>query len=211
MSKRRHAPSTDRNREPILAVLQRVLSDIGGAQADISFAQATVLEVASGTGQHTAWFAPRLPGLAWQPSEADGDMLESIAAHTNGIGNVRPALALDVTAEGWEQSLPATPAAIFNANMIHITPWATCEGLVAGAGRSLMPGGLLILYGPFRRKGYHTSQSNADFDLSLRRRNPAWGVRDLETVTACADINGLDLDEVVEMPANNLMVLFRRR
>lgn len=223
---RRHAPATLRNRGPILEVLSRVLPGADGAGADGAGAARTragwVLEVASGTGEHAAWLAPRLHPLVWQPSDADPAMLASIAAHLAETErpNLRRPLALDVTDPDWPRAvqatlgdaalLAATLLAIVNINMIHIAPWRAAEGLMAGAGRLLPAGGLLYLYGPFRIAGKHTAPSNEAFDRSLRARNPEWGVRDLDTVTALAAAHGLTLRERVAMPANNLSVIFAR-
>ncbi|MEM7221759.1 MAG: DUF938 domain-containing protein [Pseudomonadota bacterium] len=191
------APATQRNREPILAVLDRILPRSG-----------LVLEVASGTGEHAAWFAHSLRPLIWQPSDPDPDLRHSITAHGTGIANLQAPLDLDVTCHPW----PLEQAdAVVCINMIHITPWATAEGLVAGS-RALLPAGApLYLYGPFRRDGRHTAPSNAAFDRSLRAENPDWGVRDLEEVAALGEAHGLELGEVVEMPANNLSVILTRR
>jgi hypothetical protein len=198
---RRHAPATLRNREPILAVLARVLPQAG-----------VLLEVASGTGEHAAFIAPRLRSeLIWQPSEAGADALPDIDAnvHDAGCPRIRPAIVLDVTAADW----PIRSAdAVFCANMIHIAPWGAAEGLFAGSSRLLADGAPLILYGPFKRNGAHTAPSNQTFDESLRARDPGWGVRCLDTeVAALAERSGFALDEVVPMPANNLTVVFRRR
>ncbi len=196
--RRRVAASSERNRDPILAVLKRVLPAAG-----------TVLEVASGTGQHAAYFAPRFPRLIWQPSDPDPEMRASIAAWAAGTGdaNLKPPLDLDVRSASW----PVDSAdAVVAVNMIHIAPWAACEGLLAGAGRLLDTGGILYLYGPFHVGGRPTAPSNAAFDESLRRRNPEWGVRDVDDVAAAAAAHGLELTETVEMPANNLSVVFRR-
>lgn len=171
-------------------------------------AQGLVLEVASGSGEHCAWLAPRFPALDWQPSDPDAAALASIAAWCEGQANVRPPLMLDAAATDW----PVTGAdAIFCANMVHIAPWAAALGLMAGAGRVLAPGAPLILYGPFRRAGVATAPSNEAFDQSLRARDPAWGLRALEDVDAVAAVQGLALEQVIDMPANNLMVVWRRR
>jgi len=196
MTGRRSAPATLRNREPILAVLRRVLPESG-----------LVLEIASGTGEHAAFFAEALPGVRWQPSDPDPGALDSIAAWTEGLETVLPPLSLDAAADVWPV---ARARAIVCINMIHISPWAATEGLMRGAGRVLDPGAPLYLYGPYRRGGEHTAPSNAAFDADLRARNPGWGVRDLEAVIAEAGRNGLAFEELVEMPANNLSVVFRR-
>lgn len=177
-----------------------------------------MLEIASGTGEHAAWLAPRLRPLAWQPSDADPEMLASIAAHAAeaNADNLRRPIPLDVTLPDWPRtasaaSKDAVPTAIVNINMIHIAPWAAAEGLMAGAGQLLRTGEILYLYGPFRVGGKHTAPSNEAFDRGLRARNPAWGVRDLEAVAALAASHGLALRETIEMPANNLSVIFVRR
>jgi len=191
-------PAAERNKQPILEVLRRVLP-----------AEGTVLEVASGTGQHAAFFASQLPGLTFQPSDIDDENLASIRAWVDEarLSNLRPPLKLDVTQPDWGVG---TFEAIFNANMIHIAPWACCVGLVAGAGRHLAPAGVLVMYGPFRVGGTHTAPSNAEFDASLKTRDPRWGVRDSEAVTALAEEAGLKLQERVPMPANNQMLIFTR-
>jgi hypothetical protein len=204
MDARLYAAATQRNREPIVAALRRVLPPSG-----------TVLEIASGTGEHAVWFAANLPGLVFQPSDPDPDHRASIAAWTafTGVPTVRAPLALDVSAPDWEggAGVPQDVAAILCINMIHISPWAATLGLLRGAGTLLPPGGVLYLYGAYKRGGSHTAPSNASFDASLRARDPAWGVRDLEAVTAAAADAGLAPESVIEMPANNLSVVFRRR
>lgn len=197
--RRQHAPSTERNRDPILAVLRRVLP-----------AQGVVLEVASGTGQHAVAFAEALPGVTWQPSDGDAAALDSIAAWAEraGVPNLAPAVHLDATApEGWPV---ARADAMVCINMIHIAPWQACEGLMRGAGRVLAAAGVLALYGPYRRDGVHTAPSNVEFEAWLKARDARYGVRDLEAVADEAARNGLVLEEVVDMPANNFMVIFRR-
>ena len=194
----RSAPAAERNKEPILAVLRRVLPAMGLA-----------LEIASGTGQHAVHFAKALPRWTWQPSEPDPQNRKSIAAWLAqaGLANVLPPLDLDVCRDEW----PVERAdAVVCINMIHISPWQATEQLLAGCGRLLEPGGILFLYGPYRRSGRHTAPSNEAFDESLRQRNPQWGVRDLEAVEEAAARHGLALSEVVEMPANNLSVVFQR-
>ena len=185
-----------RNQDPILEVLRRVLPESGVA-----------LEVASGSGQHAAHFARALPGWRWQPSDIDPENLASIEAYVQELAfaNLPSPITLDATAAHWLD----TPAdLIFCANMIHIAPWACCEGLVAGAGRHLRAGGPLITYGPYRIGGRHTSPSNAAFDESLRSRDHEWGVRDLEGVVALAERAGLRFVERIPMPANNQTVFF---
>ncbi|MBX3218448.1 MAG: DUF938 domain-containing protein [Labilithrix sp.] len=196
---RRFAPATARNRDAILAVLARVVP-----------AGANVLEIASGSGEHAVYLAPRLDVASWQPTDADAEARRSIDAWRAEAraDRVLPALALDVTAP-WPR-LPAAPDAIVCANMIHIAPWSACLGLLEGAATILAPAGILYLYGPYRRGGRHTAPSNEAFDASLRSRDPAWGVRDLESVTAEAAARGLGLVDVVEMPAQNLSVVLRK-
>lgn len=187
------APAAGRNRGAILEVLRRVLPAAG-----------LVLEVASGSGEHAAFFAAEMPGLVFQPSDPDPARRASIDAWCEGLANVRPALDLDAMA-AW--GIRADAAVCIN--MIHIAPWEATMGLMRNAAAALPAGGPLVLYGPFRRGGGHTAPSNAAFDAELRGRNPAWGVRDLEDVVGAAE--GFVLDEVVEMPANNLCVVFRKR
>jgi SAM-dependent methyltransferase len=192
------SPSVARNRDPILAVLRRVLP-----------ARGTVLEIASGTGEHAVHFAAGLPHLTWQPSDRDPAALSSIAAHRGaaGLPNLEPPLELDAAMPSWPV---ARADAVVSINMIHIAPWRAAEGLMAGAGRLLSPGGILYLYGPFKEGGRHTAPSNATFDESLRARDPEWGVRDLDDVADLARRHGLGFVERVAMPANNLSVVFRR-
>jgi hypothetical protein len=201
MDDRLYSPSTERNRAPVAAVLRRWLPAAG-----------TVLEIASGTGEHVCHFAAEFPGLVFQPSDPDRVARASVAAWTAGMANVRPPLALDVTAPTWERDpgIPVPLVAILCINMVHISPWTATLGLMRGAGRLLAAGGLLYLYGAYRRAGQHTAPSNAAFDANLQRQNPGWGVRDLEAVVAAAEVRGFALAEVVEMPANNLSVIFRR-
>ena len=198
---KRHAPATLRNREPLLDVLTRVLPKDG-----------LLLEVASGTGEHAAFIAPRLPGnLHWQPSEASVDALADIDAHTGADENsrIRSAILLNACDAAWPVQWAE---AVFCCNMIHIAPWRAAEGLFAGASRILADTAPLILYGPFKRRGLHTAPSNQSFDDDLRARNPEWGVRCLDTeVAPLADKSGFALEEIVAMPANNLTVIFRRR
>ena len=198
--KRRHAPATLRNRDAILAALGRHLP-----------ARGTVLEVASGTGEHAAHFAAALPDLVFRPSDPDPGARASVDAWAEGarLPNLRAALALDVAEPDWERAVGGADA-VLCINMVHIAPWAATEGLMRGAGRLLTTGGVLCLYGPFRREGRHTAPSNAAFDAQLRASDPAWGVRDLEVVAAEAAARWFGPPVVEEMPANNLFVVFRR-
>lgn len=195
---RRSAPATQRNRQPILGVLERVLPAAG-----------LVLEVASGTGEHAIFFAGKLPAIEWQPSDRDEGNRASIAAWRDEVAlpNLRAPLELDATSEDWPV---ARADALVNINMIHIAPWAACAGLMRGAARLLSAGAPLVLYGPFRRGGRHTAPSNEAFDRGLRAQDAAWGVRDLDEVVRVAAVEDLALDEIVEMPSNNLSVIFRR-
>ncbi|MGX9966403.1 DUF938 domain-containing protein [Roseomonas sp. F4] len=194
---RRAAPAAARNRDPILAALRPLLPATG-----------LVLEVASGTGEHALHFAAALPGLTFQPSDPDAESRASIDAWCAGQPRIRPALALDAMAADW----PITAAdAVLCINMIHIAPWAATLGLLRGAARLLPAGAPLLLYGPYRRDGVPTAPSNEDFDASLRARNPEWGLRALEIVAAQAVTDGFGPPTVIEMPANNLLVAFRRR
>ena len=192
----RSAPAAERNKTPIRTVLERVLPR-----------QGVVLEIASGTGQHVVHFAATLPDLVWQPSDPDPEARASIAAHAEatGLSNILAPIDLDASHPRWRVD---RADAIICINMVHIAPWAAAEGLVAGAARVLPPGGVLFLYGPFRRHGYHTAPSNEAFDADLRRRDPQWGIRDLESVTRLAESHGLSLQEIVEMPANNCSVIY---
>ena len=198
--RRLSSPSAQRNRGPILEVLRRVLPASG-----------CVLEIASGTGEHVVDFARALPNLTWQPSDPDPAALESIRAwiaHEKAT-NVLAPRALDVTRVRWTSSLGRIDAVVCS-NMVHIAPWEACLGLFVGCEDLLPPGGPLALYGPFMRGGAHTAPSNAAFDESLRRQDRRWGVRDLDDVVREAESRGFELEEVVEMPANNLTVVFRK-
>jgi hypothetical protein len=195
---KRHYPATARNRQPILDVLRPRLPDDG-----------LVLEVASGSGEHVAHFAAALPHLTFQPSDPSAAARASIDdwAGASGLANIRPAVALDAEAPAWPIE---RAAAVLCSNMIHIAPWSAAVGLIAGAARVLPADGPLYLYGPYRRAGRHTAPSNDAFDHDLRERNPAWGVRDLEAVTELAAAHGFEAPEVIDMPANNLSLVFRR-
>ena len=190
------APSAARNRDPILHALRPHLPASG-----------TVLEVASGTGEHVAYFAAALPALLWQPSDPASERRASIGSWTAGLPNVLPPLALDAASAAW----PVRQAdAVLCINMIHIAPWAAAQGLVAGAARVLAPGGLLVLYGPFRRAGLNMEPGNAAFDADLRGRDPQWGLRVVEDVAALAAAAGFGPPAVEPMPANNLLLRFTR-
>jgi len=192
------SPAAERNKEPILAVLRRLLPPAG-----------TVLEIASGTGQHVMHFAGALPDLTWQPSDPDPDLRAAIRARQEAtpLENVRLPLTLDVLDMQWPI---ARVDAILCINMIHIAPWAAAQALFAHSGQLLADGSLLILYGPFKRGGAHTAPSNEAFDASLRSRNPDWGVRDLDSVSLLAQGHGFQFADLVEMPANNLIAVFRK-
>lgn len=202
---RQYAPATERNREPILEILLKVLPQSG-----------TVLEIASGTGEHAVYFASRLKDWTWLPTDVNPQARASIIAWTEHYKctNVYPPLALDATEPVWlveNQGLTTSPiVAIVNINMIHISPWSACLGLMAGAGRILPVGGILYLYGPFKQGGEHTAPSNAAFDEYLCAQNQHWGVRNLEDVVAAARAENLVLKQIYQMPANNLSVVFER-
>ena len=193
------SPAAERNKQPIAAVLARVLPATG-----------LVLEVASGTGQHAEHFARAFVGLTWQPTEADAGALPTLAERVRraALPNLLPPLAFDV-----HDAAPpvASAAAVFCANMIHIAPWSACAALLAHAEPLLARGAPLVLYGPYKRAGQHSAPSNETFDADLRRRNAAWGVRDLDEVVDLARRHALELDEVVTMPANNCTVVLRRQ
>lgn len=198
MDARRSSPSALRNRGPIADVLERVLP-----------ADGLVLEIASGTGEHVTFFARRMPRLTWQPSDPDPDARASVTAllAEEGCPGVRPPIALDVRDREW----PIERAdAIVCINMIHASPPETLEGVIAGAARCLPPGGVLVLYGPYKIGGVHTSSSNEEFDAWLKTRDPRWGVRDLELVIDVASEHGIELLERIAMPANNFVLVMRR-
>jgi hypothetical protein len=202
--RRLHAPAVARNRDAIRDTLRPLLPDSG-----------LVLEIASGSGEHIVHFAQALPALTFRPSDPAREALASIAAWTAQAGatNVLSPLRIDAADPAWPATLPPgeTPAAILCINMIHIAPWAAAEGLFRGAGALLPAGAQLILYGPFRRPGRPLEPGNAAFDESLRERDPAWGLRDLGEVTALAAAAGFGAPEVIEMPANNLTVVFGKQ
>ncbi|WP_324696297.1 DUF938 domain-containing protein [Novosphingobium sp. RL4] len=196
---RRHAPAVVRNRDPILAVLRGALPSSG-----------LVLEIASGTGEHAVYFARAMTGLDWQPTDPDAAARASIEGwrETERLPNLLAPLELDAAAQDW----PVGSAdAIVCINMVHISPWQSALGLMAGAGRLLTAGAPLVLYGPYRREGHAIEPGNAAFDEDLKRRNPEWGLRLLEDVADIAAVRGLDLEQVISMPADNLSLVFRKR
>lgn len=196
---RRFAPATTRNRDPILEVLRPLLPDSG-----------LILEIASGTGEHVVHFARARPDLVWQPTDPSPKARDSIAAWVaaEGLANVRAPLDLDAVGGEWPV---AGVDAVVCINMLHISPWAATEGLMRGVGTRLPSGGLLYIYGPFRRADAPTAPSNEAFDADLKSRDTRWGLRMLEDVRAEADANGLGLEGFVEMPANNLSLIIRKR
>jgi hypothetical protein len=196
-----HSAAADRNKEPILAHLRVILGARGAA-----------LEIASGTGQHAAWFAAALPGWTWQPSDADPAMLQAITGRIVqcGLDNLLPPLQLDVTASAWPRFAREFDA-IYCANMLHIAPWEACTHLMAGAARHLRAGGQLITYGPYFERDVAPSPGNLAFDESLRSSDPAWGIRALDDVVAQAHRHGLALGQRHPMPANNLLLVFENR
>ena len=198
---KRSAPATERNREAILSVLQNYLPN-----------QGTVLEIASGTGQHAVFFAQQLTPRFWLPTDLDPTNMASIAAWREeaDAANLLLPLQLDVRDPAWliDCDLPAPISAIVNINMLHISPWSCCEALFAGAAEVLDQSGVVILYGPFKRDGLHTAPSNAAFDEQLRSQDSAWGVRDLKAVVDTAVEQGFACQNLIEMPVNNLSVVF---
>lgn len=193
---RKHAPATLRNRDAIAEVLIDVLPPAG-----------LVLEIASGSGEHVAHFAKAMPGHDWQPSDPDQSALASIAAWCAGVDNVRAPIAIDAAASDWGID---RADAVLCINMAHISPWAASLGLMAGAAQLLARNSPLILYGPYRRRDVPTAPSNEAFDESLRARDPAWGLRTVEAMTEAAAAQGLMFDRLIEMPANNLVLVYRR-
>ena len=198
---RQCSPSAARNRGPILEVLTRVLPKKG-----------IVLEIGSGTGEHVVCFAMALPSLVWLPSDPDAGSRASIEAWiaAEGPANVRAPVALDVRRGIWGVEGDAPLDAMISLNMVHIAPWEAALGLLAGAGRLLGPDGVLFFYGPFMLGGRHTAASNAAFDSDLKRRDPRWGVRDVDDLVREGALRGLELREIVKMPANNLSLVFVR-
>ena len=206
MDARQYAPATQRNREPILNVLKSVIPP-----------HSNILEIASGTGEHAVFFAPEFSSCRWIPSDIDPQARESIQAWKNfvGVNNLALPLTIDVAQDNWLEQLAELQElekidVMVNINMIHISPWIACLNLIRGAGKILAPSGILYLYGPYKQNGQHTAESNLRFDRSLKERNPLWGIRDLEAVVEIAREANLQLTKIVEMPANNLSVIFTR-
>ncbi|MFC3052035.1 DUF938 domain-containing protein [Kordiimonas pumila] len=197
-AKRLHAPATERNREVIWDVLSNRLPKEG-----------LIFEVASGTGEHAAFMAPKLSHHKWQPSDIDPRHLESINAWAQHVcaDTVLPATRFDVLTDNF----PDNPAAILAVNLVHISPWSVTEALIAKAGEALHSGAILYLYGPYKQNGAHTSESNIAFDQSLKFNNPEWGVRDMETVIGLAAKAGFMAPEILPMPANNFSLVFKHR
>lgn len=192
------SPACERNKEPILEVLRRVMPKEG-----------RILEIAAGTGQHAVHFAAAMPGLDWQPSDPDPSALASIAAWAEeaALSNLRPPVQLDAAADNWPfKDLDA----VYCANMIHISPWEAGLGLIRNAADALKTGGHLILYGPYKVGGRHIAPSNEAFDQSLRAQNPDWGIRNLDDVALEARRVGFQFAETAKMPANNFTVVFRK-
>jgi SAM-dependent methyltransferase len=192
------SPAADRNKDPILTVLETVLPDSG-----------SVLEIAAGTGQHVCYFAAALPGIRWQPTELDAEHREAIASRIreSGLSNIEEPLALDVHEPRWP--VATNYDAVLCVNMVHISPWSSTNALCLGAARHLRTNGKLVLYGPYLEQGTAV-KSNLDFDATLRRRNQEWGLRDLEEVTRVAALHGLQRQQIVRMPANNLTLVFSK-
>ena len=190
--------AAERNKDPILTVLESVLPPSG-----------SVLEIASGTGQHVCFFAAELPNLRWQPTEPDTPHLGAIEARIreSGLTNIEAPIALDVHQPRWP--VAQSYDAILCINMVHISPWSATNALCIGAARHLRTGGKLVLYGPYLEQGTAV-QSNLDFDATLKRRNQEWGLREVEDVTRTAALHGLQRQQLVRMPANNLTVVFSK-
>lgn len=201
-SAKRYAPATLRNREPIRDVLGDVLPESG-----------EVLEIGSGSGEHAVFFAASFPDIVWQPTDANPECLASVAAWIaeGPMPNLRPPLRVDAEDRSWAAVADQVFDAVISINMIHIAPWETCQGLMAGAARVLKHNGLLYLYGPFMIGGRHTAASNASFDDSLKTMDPRFGVRDIAAVSTEAGLNGLTLEKQVPMPSNNFSMVFRRQ
>ncbi len=202
LDNRLHAPATARNRAAIFDVMAPYLEG-----------KSSVLEIASGTGEHAAHMAPKLPHITWQPSDLEARHIQSIdawAAHSKAC-NIAPAIKLDILSTQKIDHSLAPYDMIAAINLIHIAPWDVCVALLEKARKLLDDGGCIFLYGPYMRGGHHTSPSNADFDISLKASNPAWGVRALEDVTTLARQHGFQEPIITEMPANNLSVIYQQQ
>jgi cyclopropane fatty-acyl-phospholipid synthase-like methyltransferase len=199
LSTKQHAPQADRNKGAIIEILQRVLPDHGMA-----------LEIGSGTGQHVMHFARAFPNLVWQPSDYDQVSIASIESYRreSQLGNVREPLLLEVRKRSWGNGVLDAVLAI---NLIHVTSWSVCEGLFDGARRHLRPDGVLFIYGPFKQNGGFDCESNARLDAFLRQKNPDWGLRDLEAIAALGTARGLIVEQVTDLPGNDLGVVFRKQ
>ena len=198
--RKQYAPATERNRQPILEVLQKFIPKKGN-----------ILEIASGTGEHACFFAPYFPNQQWIPSDPDRLLRLSIEAWRQDCtsNNLQMPLEINVSLPNLEEKIdPSAIAVIIAINLIHISPWSACQGLMKGAGKILPSGGILYLYGPYKQNGKHTAPSNEAFDQSLQFRNPDWGVRNLEDVVELAEKYQLILHKIIPMPANNLSLIF---
>ena len=194
----RFSPAADRNKQPILEILREVLPPRGHA-----------LEIASGTGQHVAWFATHIPQWIWQPTDATAESFVDIEAHSAGLGAVHKPQLLDVMHTPWLDAQSRFDA-IYCANMLHISPWPTTAALMHGSATHLAPAGVLITYGPYLEDSVATAEGNLSFDASLRAQNPAWGIRKLEDVAQVAKQAGLQLAQSHALPANNLLLVWKR-
>lgn len=198
--RKQYAPATERNRQPILEVLQKAIPKEGN-----------ILEIASGTGEHACFFAPYFSPRQWIPSDPDRLLRLSIEAWRQDCksDNLQIPLDINVTLSDWDEKIDHSAIAVIIAiNLIHISPWSACQGLMKGVGKILHSGGILYLYGPYKQKGKHTAPSNEAFDQSLQFRNPEWGVRNLEDVVELAEKYQLNLHKIIPMPANNLSLIF---
>jgi hypothetical protein len=193
---KKFSPAADRNKSFIGEVLDKILPTEG-----------TVLEIASGSGQHVAYLAQEFPHVSWQPSELEQDNIESVKYFSADIENIKPCIHIDASRDNWK--IPVIDM-IVNINMIHISPWSVCEGLFKGANRHLKKDQLLFLYGPYLVEGKETAKTNLEFDRSLKERNPDWGLRLLKDVVSLAESNSFYLHGLVSMPANNYSVVFKK-
>ena len=200
-ARKQRAPAAERNISPILDVLSAHLPASGRA-----------LEIASGTGQHVAAFAGAFPDLVWTPSDPNPDARASTVAwvEDSGAENLKHPLDIDVAASEWPNAVEGPVDVILAINLLHIAPWLVAEGLLAGAAELVAPLGMVYLYGPYRRDGAHTAESNAQFESWLLEQNPEWGVRDLEKVEQEGAKHGLQLEHVIAMPANNFSLILRK-